>query len=95
MAAIDEPLAAGKSSASGGVCFITASMPVCRRERNIFRAVGLVAGAILLEIHLIGDVELRLPVLDGAGERCARLYLRRSVKRLDRRVRARAMPARR
>jgi hypothetical protein len=36
-------------------------------KAQVLRAVGLVPPPVGLQIDLIGDVEVRLPVLDGAG----------------------------
>ena len=33
-------------------------------ERDVFRAIGLVARAIFFDVHLVGDLEVRLAVLD-------------------------------
>ena len=37
------------------------------RQQNVLAAVGFVARAVGLHVHLVGDVEQRLTVLDGTG----------------------------
>ena len=66
----------GNSSASSCCAFITSSMPCVPPRAMSLRAIGLVARAVGLDVHLVRDVELRLPVLDRAGASGARCSTR-------------------
>ena len=39
------------------------------RQPDVFHTVGFVANAVALDVHLVGDVEVRLPVLERARSR--------------------------
>ena len=40
---------------------------MCAAQLDVLRTIGVVAGAIGFDVHLVRDVEVRLPVLDRAG----------------------------
>ena len=59
--------------------------PVRRRQRDILRAIELVTAAIGLDVHLVGNVELRLPVLERVRLRMRQVPVAQLGQRLHRR----------
>ena len=60
--------------------------PVGGREHDVLAAIGLVAGAVALDVHLVGNVEQGLAVLDGTGALVRDVPLPEFGERLDRRL---------
>ena len=59
-----------------------------RGEKNIFRAIGFVTRFVRFEIHVIGNVEQRLTVLDRAALRVRGVPVAQISERFYRRFRA-------
>ena len=59
-------------------------------QQKILGAIGLVARPIRLDIHLVGDVELRLAVFEGPGISMRQVPVAQLGERLQRRGRPEA-----